>query len=394
MATESSKHLAWPEAYKDLLPILCEQWQVDEQIYLNRLLRGGRSTAVVCAVDVSTPTFTGQAILKLETVDDSQQQETLEAALHARAISDAPEYAASHLPRVLNVLHHEDKFAVLSTIAGRALEYAEPWDNCAFDRRLVMIRRISAGLLEDWNADYSLSDGLLSPQTLLKDWLGHRIDTASGGRIRPFLSEICGLTAETVSVMFNGHWFPNPLSFIDNQIEDSDRLQLRSVRGHTHGDFHGLNVLVEVDRLEVPSYHLIDLAKYQSQQHLFYDHAYFELALLINSRGSSSVGSFEAVIAQLRRYRHEEELGLDPDDFGLLELIRALRAGTQEWIERHQSDRLASMESQLLLARVAAGLNFTHKRLSEQMRRVAFFYAAANLKDYFKLNRVSWPRSG
>ncbi|MEM1152997.1 MAG: hypothetical protein AAGI44_02585 [Pseudomonadota bacterium] len=394
MATESSKQLAWPEAYQDLLPILREQWQVDEQIYLNRLLRGGRSTAVVCAVDVSTPTFTGQAILKLETVDDSQQQETLEAALHATAISDAPEYAASHLPRVLNVLHHEDKVAVLSTIAGRALEYAEPWDNCAFDRRLLMIRRISAGLLEDWNADYSLSDGLLSPQTLLKDWLGHRIDMTSGGRIRPFLSEICGLTAEIASIMFNGHWFPNPLAFIDNQLEDSDRLQLRSVRGHSHGDFHGLNVLVEVDRLEVPNYHLIDLAKYQSQQHLFYDQAYFELAMLINSRGSSSVQSFEAVIAQLRRYRHEEELGLEPDDYGLLELVRALRAGVQEWIERNEADRLASMESQLLLARVAVGLNFTHKRLSEQMRRAAFFYAAANLKDYLRLNRVSWPRTG
>ncbi|MEM6581449.1 MAG: hypothetical protein AAF699_09260 [Pseudomonadota bacterium] len=394
MATESSNHPTWPEAYEELLPILCEQWQVDGEIYLNRLLRGGRSTAVVCAVDVSTPTFTGQAILKLETVDDSQQQETLEAALHATAISDSPEYAASHLPRVLNVLHHEDKVAVLSTIAGRALEYAQPWDNCAFDRRLVMIRRISTGILDDWNAHYSLSDGLLSPQALLRDWLGHRIETASGGRIRSFLSEICGLNTDTASISFNGHWFPNPLAFIDKEIEDPDQLQLRSVIGHTHGDFHGLNVLVEVDHLEVPNYHLIDLAKYQSEQHLFYDHAYFELAMLINSRGSSSVQSFEAVIAQLRRYRHEEELGLEPDDYGLLELIRALRAGVQAWIERHEADRLASMESQLLLARVAAGLNFTHKRLSEQMRRVAFFYAAANLKDYFKLNRVSWPRSG
>ncbi|MEM8563825.1 MAG: hypothetical protein AAGF57_16425, partial [Pseudomonadota bacterium] len=394
MASDSNNHLVWPEAYNDLLPILRKQWQVDGEIYLNRLLRGGRSTAVVCAVDVSTPDFAGLAILKLEEVNDARQQETLEAALHAKAISDAPAYAASHLPRVLNVLHHENKFAVLSTIAGRALEYAQPWDNCAFDKRLLMIRRISTGILEDWNPDYSLSDGLISPQVLLKDWLGHRIDTASGGRIRPFLSEICGLTAETASIMFNGHWFPNPLAFIDSEIEALDRLLLRSVAGRTHGDFHGLNVLVEVDRSEAPNYHLIDLAKYQSQQHLFYDHAYFELAMLINSRGASSVKSFEAVIAQLRRFRHEEELDLEPDDYGLLELVRALRAGVQGWIERNEADRLASMESQTLLARVAAGLNFTHKRLSEQMRRAAFFYAAANLKDYLRLNRVSWPRTG
>jgi hypothetical protein len=42
------------------------------------------------------------------------------------------------------------------------------------------------------------------------------------------------------------------------------------------------------------------------------------------------------------------------------------------------------MEGQILLARVAAGLNFCNKRVSDEMRRMAFIYAAYSLKDYMK----------
>ena len=52
------------------------------------------------------------------------------------------------------------------------------------------------------------------------------------------------------------------------------------------------------------------------------------------------------------------------------------------------------MESQYLLARVAAGLNFAHKNISGETRRMAFIYAASNLKDYMKLNRLDWPKHG
>ena len=52
------------------------------------------------------------------------------------------------------------------------------------------------------------------------------------------------------------------------------------------------------------------------------------------------------------------------------------------------------MENQALLARVAVGLSFAHKRIPVVLRQMAYFYAASSLKDYLKLNRIEWAKSG
>jgi hypothetical protein len=65
-----------------------------------------------------------------------------------------------------------------------------------------------------------------------------------------------------------------------------------------------------------------------------------------------------------------------------------------DWVDRHQANRLSYMEGQYLLARVAAGLNFANKHVPEKSRRMAFLYAAANLKDFLRLNALDWPKHG
>lgn len=387
--------LSWPEAYADILPVLRREWGVEDKIYLTRQLGGGKSGALVFFVDITTKTFTGQAILKLDRPFDPKDQEQHEAALHDRAIADAPEFAARHLPKLLYSSHHGGQVAILSTIAGRGLEYIEPWIECSYDRKLETIKKVSAGLLEDWNADYRLGSGLKMPRELLRDWLAYRLDPAQGGHIHSFLGEECGIAPETPTIIYDGHWYPNPLAFIEGGTDIPKRVRLRGVLGHCHCDFHGFNLLVGRREKRALEYYLIDLAMYQSEQFLFYDHAYFELASLLYSRGSVTGRDWEAIVAQLSRFPLKDELPeLRTDDIGLIELLQALRQGITNWIERHQADRLSFMESQMLLARVAAGLNFSNKSMALDARQMAFFYAAANLKDYIKLLRLEWPKTG
>lgn len=393
----STAHLGlpWPDAYLDLLPIIKNEWCLNGNIYLSRQLGGGKSGAAVFAADIESAEFTGQAILKLDHATDSAHQEAHEASLHGQAIADAPKFAASHLPRLLNALHHERQFALLSTIAGRGLEYAETWPDCAFEQQLQAVRAMSHGLLEEWNADYRLGDGMHMPPQLLKGWLDYRTIPAEGGRIHGFLSEKCGLSPEAPSITFEGQWYPNPLAFAVGGRELPDRLRLRAVTGHSHGDLHGLNLLVSPSRSEQPNYHLIDLADYQSSQFLLFDHAYFELAYLLTSRANATSMDWETILTRLSRFDQiGDQRGLRADDLGLIEIVGALRKEVTDWIERHQADRLSYMESQYLLARVAAGLNFTNKLVSDETRRMAFVYAASNLKDYLKLNRLDWPKYG
>ncbi|WP_421724680.1 hypothetical protein [Bauldia sp.] len=390
----ASSGLPWPESYRDILPVLNKQWGVTGQIYLNRQLGGGRSGALVFTVDIECEAFAGQAILKLDEVPDPDDWLNAEAELHRQAIADAPEFAAAHLPKLIQSLLHGHQVAVLSTVAARGLEYVEPWISCAYDRQLSVVKEFSRGILDDWNKNYRLSDGIYMPTDLLRSWLGHRLEPERGGRLGDFMDE-SGLSLDIRSVVFEGHWLPNPIAFAVATPDLPERLQLRGVKGHCHCDLHGNNVLVGRPLSPDPTYYLIDLAMYESDQFLFYDHAYFEIATLLAERGDASQEEWNSLLHALSHFGYpDDDHQLRADDLGLLELIRALRKGVTSWIDRRESNRLSFLTNQYLLARVAAGLNFTHKRLPLEARKRAFTYAASNLKDYCKHNRLDWPKDG
>ena len=82
-------------------PQIRDQWGVDGEIYLARKLSGGKSGAWVYAADLDSRDFGGQAILKLDRYPDPATQPN-EAEQHRLAVQGAPEYAADHLPRLVN----------------------------------------------------------------------------------------------------------------------------------------------------------------------------------------------------------------------------------------------------------------------------------------------------
>lgn len=365
------------------------------EIYLNRRLSGGKSGALVYLVDITTESFEGLAILKLDNAPEPALEDEHEAFLHAQAISDAPEFADRHLPRVIHATVKNEQLAILSTVAGRRLENAIPLTECSHERQTAVLKSVSSELLSDWNADYRLDQDVRPPQDLIRSWLGFRLNPEQGGGIHRFVEEVCGLPYAIPTFSCNGHWLPNPLYFAEGRANLPERLDLRSALGHCHGDFHSLNLLVDSSSDNQDSYFLIDLAQYQSRQFLFFDHAYFELALLVNQRGSASASDWSALISNLCRFPNlDEQPPLRTDDIGLIDLVNSLRQGIDAWIETNEVERLAYMENQTLLARVAAGLNFAHKRIAPELKRMGFYYAAVNLKDYLKLNRIDWERGG
>ena len=391
-APDTHSGIPWPEAYADLLAVIEEQWEVEQGPFLTRRL-SGKSGAQVFAADIASRDFTGQAILKLDAAPDPEWHEQSEAERHRLAFESAPEYASRHLPRLLHTLEHDSKMAILSSIAGRGLEYATPWHLCAYDRQLETIRRVAGELLGDWNSGYSLADGLQRPRELLESWLGHRLDP-NESRIHAFLADTCGFSPNESTLAFEGHWYPNPLAFATDAVDLPDKVQMRSVKGFQHGDFHGFNLLIGAPANSA-EYFLIDLSDYQSDQFLFFDHAYFELNHLLFGREHVDDTHWESIVDHLSYFHHpKENQGLRGDDVGLVELITALRRALLEWVDRHESNRLSYMESQYLLARVASGLNFANKPISERSRRKAFVYAASNLKDYLKILNVEWPKHG
>ena len=236
----------WPSSYSELLPHLRNAWQVQGEIYLNRRLSGGKSGALVYLVDITTAAFEGLAILKLDNAPDPGVEDEHEAFLHAQAISDAPEFADKHLPRVIHATVENEQLAILSTVAGRRLENAIPLTECSHDRQTLVLKTVSRELLDDWNADYRLDEDVLPPQDLLRSWLGFRLNPEQGGGIHTFVEKTCGLPYAIPTFNCNGHWLPNPLFFAEGRAELPERLDLRGAIGHCHGDFHGRNLLVDI----------------------------------------------------------------------------------------------------------------------------------------------------
>lgn len=389
----ANNDLSWPEAYVELLPLVADKWSVEDNIYFHRQLSAGKSGALVFIVDITCEAFSGQAILKFDALPDPEWNEKAENQRHREAFEAVPAFGSRHLARIVHSLEYDGKIAILSTVVAQGLEYSLPWNDCGYELALNVLERLSTSLLDDWNVDYSMAPGLQSPRDLLSGWLGYRLDPKLG-RLHHFLSGICGHDPNERCLMFEGHWYPNPLAFACDEHFPS-RLSIRAAKGRVHGDLHGFNVLVQAHKSRDPDYFLIDLALYEDKQFLFYDHAYFELAYLLARRGNCVPAQWDAILDDLGLFHSKHHtLGLWQDDVGIVEFVRTLRRGAMSWVERHESHRLSFMESQYLLARVAVGLNFANKNLSVGARSHAFLYAAHNLKDYMTLNNVEWPRHG
>lgn len=391
--TDTQSGLPWPDDYQDLLPVIRQEWGV-EDIYLVRKLAGGKSGALVYAADMTSRAHTGQAILKLDSAPDPERERQSESDRHSQAFASAPAYAVQHLPKLIQSLQHGEHLAILSTIAGRGLEYMATWYETSYGPSLSSIRHVARDLLEQWNHDYTIVEGIPMPQELLAAWLGSRLDP-NKNRLHGFLAETCGLSPDEPSFVFEGHWYPNPLAFASSTRNLPETLRLRAVLGHCHGDFHAKNLLVGSNKATTDDYFLIDLAFYQDRQYLFFDHAYFEINYLLLYRGGATATKWEAILDQLCLFHRSQDMtGLSGEDVGIVNMVQALRREVMDWVDRHESHRLSYMENQYLLARIAAGLNFANKRLSDEYRRRAFVYAAHYLKDYLKLNHVDWPKHG
>jgi hypothetical protein len=375
--------IPWPDDYRALEAHIREAWQVEDELYLIRKL-SGKSGALVYAVDITCRDFKGQAILKLDRAPDAEWTEQDEAQRHRQAMEAVPAFADEHLPRVVHASSHDGQLGILTTIAGRGLEYAAPLLHCPYDRQLETVGQLSRELLDGWNRDYAFAKGMQRPQDLLRDWLRYRLDPVEG-HIHGFIAGTCGLPAEAASFIADGRWYPNPLAFALAPPEGPGDIQMRAVVGHSHGDLHGLNVLIRPLEGGASTYYLIDLALYRPDAFLFYDHAYFELSTLLQQRGQAGLSHWCALLRSLDpRERGRAGQAQSADDLGIVQLIRSLRRETFAWIEEHEPNRLSYLESQVLLARVAVGLNFVNKPLDAPGRARALLFAASELKTFLK----------
>ena len=249
-----------------------------------------------------------------------------------------------------------------------------------------LCKAISRDMLEELNVKPNTAPGVagFSP---LESLLGYRLTTAEAPKLHSFVFDECGGHS---SQLIAGKLFANALWFCTLRcIQES--ASLVRFDGLLHGDLHPENVLLPRTRPDNRDYYLIDFAL-SNIGPLGYDHAYLELALALHFLNHFSP---ERMISLLRALDTEAEsesaLQVPTEDLGALHVCRAIRSEICSWQCRHLPKSTDSFEAQLLLTRVAAGLNWANKSLDTQQRRLALAYACYAATAYLKrFHQAEW----
>jgi hypothetical protein len=357
---------------------------------VSRQLRG-KSGARIYLVDIELDQFNGHAILKLSNVDLTGEWKRQERACELNST-----FASSHFPQIIRHESFDGWSALLMKVAAEGLLFTDAFSSISNNSfRLLVAQSIADKLLREWNRSTTISSSTYTGGQLLRLWLGHRVGANS--RLPDLITEIYDQSAETEGFLLDAKKYPNPFSYIDSDIGNSIVSRLRPIFGFSHGDLHGGNVLVREHPPTPSQFYVIDFDSFDESSPLLYDHAYFELSYLLNTRKNATIERWCTLLESLENL---EETSLvssslkEADDYGHVWCVALMRSTVGMWREKTYPDRKEDFTKQLLLARVAAGLNYAQKSelssgiaLSLRLKEFAFLYAATNLRALLVLTK-------
>ncbi|MGQ5633888.1 P-loop NTPase [Streptomyces sp. EWL5.16] len=336
-----------------------------------KALAGGYTDARVMLCDIAqTPVgdgddvLNGQYILKAGFSTGRPQ-----ADAHNAFVEGLEEYGRSHVPQLVQSLQESGTGVDVYDIAGFSLDRLRSAEHVDAEDREETCARASRELLTAQLAVAGPPDYQGTVGSVLREWLGDAFpDDQRGSRVREVLDH---MRATGRVFRHEGELLPNPLVLFDPHVGLAEQA-LACFRGHTHGDLHLRNVLVRGSRLTKDlTYWLIDVNWYTPTP-LLYDHAYLELSALLFGLGHSTIGRVLPLLARLDEQILTVPVELDINDSGLISLLRRIRTETRNVLAAREQKREDVWQQQMLMARIAAGLNWAAKPLDDMsLRRAA-----------------------
>ncbi len=380
----------FPELFRSFLHKALTDWDV--KALTSRKELGGKSGAHVWLVDIETSKYNGPGILKFA------NKELIETELlnHQIASRCTPKQA---IPEIVATFTNDDQSAFLMSVAGDGLLEVDTLAEIPSNRLNVALGLASREILAVWNTTAKFAHTRESVSVVLKSLVQRQIGDAS--RIPQFMLEYACLPEDAFSFRYNGQDYPNPMAFGDPKTLGG-KIDLAPIRGAVHGDYHPGNILL-ARYGEKPSVHVIDFEKFSSEACLFFDNAYLELSFLLMKRQMLTPQRWSEICRDLREIEKSQD-GLKAsahDDVGLLFSVGALRYEVNDWAKAKFSQRTEDTKKQVLVAKIAAGLDFCNKKsldeneeLSNKKKFFAFIYAAEAAKSLLDYSRLAIPDNG
>jgi len=376
-----------PEQFLSVLTDAVQQWSPGGRFEVLRPLSGGRSGAFVAIVDIAPITqgrvegglVSGQYVLKLDAPQywpsDAEPQE--EHQRHRLAFERDAVFSKRHIPHLRHI--HRDQarpqsVALLYDIAGGSAYNTVGAAELAASPLQRCCRELAKTLLRDFNKNMEVKP--MTAAELLSDWLGYRLRPADAPELHELLDRVVG---DRPAFSLGGEALINP-RWLCAGAPPVSTTQTFFV-GLIHGDMHSDNVLVRADD-QAFEYWLIDFANCRVAP-VLYDHTYFELSLLLPHLEGLGSERLYGILRSLDAPKQSTAASyVPPADSGILEAIRTLRTAADHWQTTKEPKRLDAYRAQVLLSRVAVGLNWANKDMSEHSRRAAITYAGWAAKQY------------
>ena len=351
------------------------------EIRLIKPLTGGRSGARVWLCDVIAPAAAsspvdGQYVLK---VTSGPLISTARASVLAQ---DLGTFAEIRVPTMLRSATSHDLSVELYDLAGQSLDTVRSAESVSdhVDRDEVhreLASELMRAQLTSGSASYPSSVASVLEKWLGTNWLeGHR-----GGRLN---AQSQALNPRQDGLFRHGaELLPDPV------LAARDLLEVPldgTIDGICHGDLHERNILVRGSRQTSDlTYWLIDF-NWDQRAPLLYDHAYLECSLILNGLERMSNPALATVLGKIDGVEPAAPAPLDLAASVLVHRIDTIRAATEQELVRAEARRGDLWRRQIVLARIAAALNWASKAAVDPERaRAAYLMAAWNLRTWLRI---------
>jgi tetratricopeptide (TPR) repeat protein len=289
--------------------------------------------------------------------------------------------------------------AFFMSVAGDGLLEVEMLSEIPSKKLNVSLGIAAREILAVWNSNSNFDHSRELVSGVLASLVQRQISQSS--RIPQFMLEYAGLPKDASGFRYNGQDYPNPMAFGDPR-SFGGQIDLATIRGAVHGDFHPGNILL-ARYGEKPSVHIIDFEKFNEKGCLFFDNAYLELSFLLMKRQMLPPQRWSEICRDLRGIEKTQD-GIKAsaqDDVGLLFSVGALRFEVADWGRTKFPQRIEDIKKQVLVARIAAGIDFCNKKsldddneLSNKKKFFAYIYAAEAGRALLEYSRMAIPEDG
>ena len=359
-----------------------------------KVLAGGWSGAYIYLVSVrpQDSQTAHHLVLKLDRKNPLATSD--ESSRHRMVLNQSPpEFVAAHIPAMeYEPVEADGILAIFYAIAGQSLLNFRTLSQHKRQQEIeILFSETNRYLLQEWNgaqAEFQVSH----PQALFKRWLGFRLDP--GQKIENFLRDDCLLNPDIPGFIIQGSVFPNPLFYARNRDPWGGIRNMDTLNGLQHGDLNTNNILAKFhdrgDTLE--GFYLIDFALSKEGMPLLYDQRYLEISFLVHALQQTSLKSTTDLIVGLSEREFLEDAAAPIEMAGINAAVRSGRRAFHRWVDEHHPSLQDDLWGQYWLAGVAAGLSYCHKAgQPAEIRLAGLMYAAANLKQFFRLFGLAMP---